>query len=239
VSPANPPKQPDPPSERNWALLVGAGFLVLLAAALVVAVGLLAEKRGLSPLETSLMAIIELGLSVAGSSIIADYLGRRRGIQTASTLARPALRRVLELNESAHTIERAITDSAAQIQDDAGPPPARVRDWLRSLEYLLSQHRGQLGAAIEDWRDLLPHEYHQFLRIVELENRLLQATQELHDSQADMKTLQDLREKVSDLDEQLSSVRRSAGVPRIVFRPPSGFEFHAGSEKPSTEDQIP
>lgn len=149
--------------------VVVIGLLLLLASLVPLAVAIDASAdRALTSLETTLLGTLTFLLSSVGSLVVAGYWGRQQGRDQYVQLAKPALRRVVELNRSAAQISEAIRSKRDQIDKVEELEVKVAREWLDSFDRLVRQHAGQLGAATADWQELLPEEYAELVNLAEL-----------------------------------------------------------------------
>jgi hypoxanthine phosphoribosyltransferase len=126
-----------------------------------IAVGIGAESvyvssvRPLSNLEASLLTIflwlISAMLGWTLSSIYADYAATN----SLQERAKPAIRRVWELQRSAEQLQLMLaTNSSRERRENSS-----VSSDFSAEAFAIQMQIGQLRAAVQDWRELLPQDY--------------------------------------------------------------------------------
>ena len=140
--------------QRPKAAPLLGGLLILVSLATIAATVVVSAYRALSPLENTLFAAISFTLSIFGSVLISAHYSRSSARQEYQQLARPALRRIVALYASTGRVNSYVDQRAAAA--DEGD-----RDWLAGLDAQMHLLLDQMGAAISDWRELLPEDYEE------------------------------------------------------------------------------
>lgn len=131
------------------------GAALVLASILTIAGTVWASADGkLSPLESTLFAAVTFILSSVGAVLISAYFSRGQARQEYQQLARPALRRIAALHVSTDRVNEYIGHRIT-VTDE------RDRDWLLGLTAQMQLLLDQMGAAVSDWRKLLPEDYEE------------------------------------------------------------------------------
>ena len=198
---------------RNLGLI-----LIVLAA---VPVGLAvhtAEDRQLSGLETVLFAVLVMILSLIGSAFVTAHFARSQARDTYIQLARPAWRRVVELNNSAGLIGDAVHAKSMLLAGKDVISAEVAVEWLDSIDRLIEQHAGQLQAAISDWQELLPEEYEELASVQALRGELDAKIEEIRVLQKEQNT--DAQRQVGELSAEVNHLRDEL-VERQAALPPS------------------
>ena len=164
-----------------------AGSIGVIAISLTVS-----ARRPLSSLEAVLFNVLMTLLGIVGTVLVSVYFARRGARSEYEQLARPALRRVVQLNRSVGTIRDAIKSKQASLGLPSEVSGDVVREWLDTLDRLMEQHGGQLTDAVSDWRELLPQDYERLIEESELSR---------------LRTLYE--EKLDDLDARQASLART------------------------------
>jgi hypothetical protein len=158
---------------RPWTAVWGL-ILVLVGVSVIVCALVVSNRResGLSPFEQLLFSVLTLALSTGGSVLMAEHYARRQGIREYQQLAKPALRRVLELQGGIDVIKEYLRDRRGVLATEQGPALEVVQEWLDGALALLELHVGQLRASVADWQELLPSEYQRVQSLMEAKAQL-------------------------------------------------------------------
>jgi hypothetical protein len=228
------PAKPVSDKQRPWtvawgSILVLVGFLVIICAVVVSA----RREGGLSPFEQLLFSVLMLVLSTGGSALMAEHYARRQGIREYQQLARPALRRVTELQGSVNGIQRYLLERRGLLVSGQSPALEVVQEWLDGALTLLEAQGGQLRASVADWQELLPADYQMLQGVLQRQDqiealRVLEGTLSAREEtdEATRKHLAELQEQIARL--QVDQVMRP-GTANLLF----------GNHSPLTYQDIP
>lgn len=127
-------------------------IVILLIATVAIAIFniVVSSKRGLTPLEDSLMWLFGLATALIGS-----YLFARRYADKPH--ARSAFRRILRLYDSLSRLGKAI--SKAQKTN-----PNENNGILQVLQAIVTEQIATADDALEDWRDIIPKDVEEIER---------------------------------------------------------------------------
>lgn len=141
-------------TKQGWSATAAWGAALLLVSIAVITFALVVAGRratGLSQFEQLLFSVLTLLLSTAGAVLIAEHYARRQGVREYQQLARPALRRVVELQAGIAHVGEYLIERRGRYEEQT-PEPAVVQEWLDGALSLLNLHAGQLNASVADWQ---------------------------------------------------------------------------------------
>lgn len=155
---SNPPDKPIIKRAAFW----GAVGLLLLSAVGVVVLVVVSSERTLSSLEGTLLQVLILSASLAGSFIHGRQSAQLAARELVKPAARSAFRRVLGLYASLGRL----AETVQRLRSDAGG----THDRLDIVEALITEQQASVNDAMEDWRDLVPDD------VADVERRLRDRT---------------------------------------------------------------
>lgn len=138
--------------KMNLETTVTVGLVAISIAFAIITIWI-SSTRELTPLETTLLQVVSLGVGLYGSYRFGRSSAAESVRETARLHARHAFRRVLELNDGLYSLSERIR---------------RIRRIRPSVELAVIQaivdEQVAFGlSAIEDWRDIIPEDVDELL----------------------------------------------------------------------------
>lgn len=136
-------------AKARWAVLIA---LFCTSAGIASLSIFLSLSRPLSPLEAALLNVFLWAVAIGIGAVFSSLLVQQATIKSLEERAKPAIRRVSELLRSSKKLQMRIhqhnetSTSKGQAGDDA-------------LALFVEVQIGQLHAAVQDWKELLPEDY--------------------------------------------------------------------------------
>ncbi len=199
----------------SWQLWVGValGVVAVVVAAMVILST--SDDDPLTDRESLLFTVVVAVFTVLASMLISSYFSRRQARSEYQSLARPAWRRVAQLNQSVSRLMEtiAVREQRAEKLDTVGSET--VVEWLESIRLLVREHSGQLEDAISDWDELLPADSRTYQELLLLRDERDQRSRELRavraTSEDASQQIDKLRAEVDRLDSQMRTKGLSLG----------------------------
>lgn len=194
------------PGMAGWVLI--AFFLLTVAAVIIVGI-----QRDLNHLESILLTILTTIFSILASALVSWRMSHEQSRSNYQQLARPALRRVLELDHSLGALREFVSVRRGRLADPGENHP-EIHAWLEGIDGMIEQLKGQLRAGIDDWSELLPREVADYYASERLRALEEQRDEEQKRHEAELKRLQDqAKEWQAEVDRHMD---RSKGLEKEI-----------------------
>jgi hypothetical protein len=140
-------------SKRNGWYLLASCLLILASITVAIVFSVIASKRTLTQLESTLLQTFSLGAGLIGSFIFGKQSAKQAAKELIKPHARSAFRRLVFLYQSLSRLATAIEKGKQSNSSDKNEGVV-----LDKLEAIVIEQIATADDALEDWRDIVPED---------------------------------------------------------------------------------